>query len=71
MEELIEKHYTAWVVDEWMSTEQWWDNSEQGKWKYSVTKTVQCLNSTTNSTQNGLGLIQGFHDELPLVLDNI
>jgi len=23
-----EKHYTAWVVDEWMSMEQWWNDTD-------------------------------------------
>jgi len=30
-EVLGEKHYTAWVVDEWMSMEQWWNDTERGK----------------------------------------
>jgi len=29
-----EKHYTAWVVDEWMSMEQWWNDTDRGKLKY-------------------------------------
>jgi len=29
-----EKHYTAWVVDEWMSMEQWWYDTDRGKLKY-------------------------------------
>jgi len=28
-----EKHYTAWVVDGWMSMEQWWNDTERGKLK--------------------------------------
>jgi hypothetical protein len=31
---LGEKHYTAWVVDGWMSMEQWWNGSDWGKPKY-------------------------------------
>jgi len=31
-EVLGEKHYTAWVVDEWMSMEQWWNDTDRGKW---------------------------------------
>ena len=27
---LGEKHYTATVVDEWMSKEQWWNDSDSG-----------------------------------------
>ena len=32
-EGLGEKHYTAWVVDEWMSMEQWWNDTDRGKLK--------------------------------------
>ena len=28
---LGEKHYTAWVVDGWMSMEQWWNDTDTGK----------------------------------------
>jgi len=28
---LWEKYYTAWVVDEWMSMEQWWNDTDRGK----------------------------------------
>ena len=31
-EVLGEKHYTAWVVDEWMSMEHWWNDSDRGNW---------------------------------------
>ena len=27
-EVLGEKHYTVWVVDEWMSMEQWWNDTD-------------------------------------------
>jgi len=33
-EVLGEKHYTAWVVDRWMSMEQWWNVTDRGKLKY-------------------------------------
>jgi len=33
-EVLGEKHYTAWVVDRWMSVEQWWNGTDRGKLKY-------------------------------------
>ena len=33
-EVLGEKHYTAWVVDGWMSMEQWWNDTDRGKLKY-------------------------------------
>ena len=29
-EVLGEKHYTAWVVDGWMSMEQWWNGTDWG-----------------------------------------
>ena len=32
-EVLGEKHYTAWVVDGWMSVEQWWNGTDRGKLK--------------------------------------
>ena len=33
-EVLGEKHYTAWVVDGWISMVQWWNDTEGGKLKY-------------------------------------
>jgi len=30
---LGEKHYIAWMVDEWMSVEQWWNDTDRGKLK--------------------------------------
>ena len=32
-EVLGEKHYTVWVVDEWMSMGQWWNDIDRGKLK--------------------------------------
>ena len=32
-EVLGEKHYTVWVVDGWMSMEQWWNDTDRGKLK--------------------------------------
>jgi len=29
-EVLREKHYTVWVVDGWMSMEQWWNDTDRG-----------------------------------------
>jgi len=37
-EVLGEKNYTPWVVDEWMSMEQWWNDTERGKLKSSEKK---------------------------------
>ena len=31
-EVLREKHYTAWVVDEWMSVEYWWNDTDRRNW---------------------------------------
>ena len=31
-EVLGEKHYTASVVDEWMSMEHWWNDTDRGNW---------------------------------------
>ena len=32
IEVLVEIGYTASVVDEWMSIEQWWNDSDRGNW---------------------------------------
>jgi len=37
-----EKHYTAWVVDEWMSMEQWWNDTDRGKLNYWEKNIIQC-----------------------------
>jgi len=31
-EVLDEKYYAAWVVDEWMSMEHWWNDTDKGNW---------------------------------------
>ena len=31
-EVLGEKHYTVWVVDQWMSVEHWWNDTDRGNW---------------------------------------
>ena len=31
-EVLGEKHYTAWVVHDWMSMEHWWNDTDRGNW---------------------------------------
>ena len=33
-EVLGEKHYTAWVVDEWMGMGHWWNGTDRGNLKY-------------------------------------
>ena len=40
-EVLGEKHYTAWVVDEWMRVEQWWNDTDRGKVKYRKKNVIQ------------------------------
>jgi len=35
------KHYTAWVVDEWMSMEQRWNGTDRGKLKYWEKNIIQ------------------------------
>jgi hypothetical protein len=41
-EVLGEKHYTAWVVDEWMSMEQWWNDTDRENLKYREINLSQC-----------------------------
>ena len=41
-EVLGEKHYTAWVVDGWMSVEQWWNNTDRVKLKYWEKSLTHC-----------------------------
>ena len=41
-EVLEEKHYTVWVVDEWMSMEQWWNDTDRGNLKYWQKNNIQC-----------------------------
>ena len=40
-EVLGEKHYTVWVVDGWMSMEQWWNDTDRGKLKYWEKNIIQ------------------------------
>ena len=47
-EVLGEKHYTVWVVGEWMSVEQWWNDSDRGNWSTGR----ETFPSTTLSTKN-------------------
>jgi len=39
---LGEKHYTAWVVDEWMCMKQWWYDTDGGKLKCWEKHFIQC-----------------------------
>jgi hypothetical protein len=54
-EVLGEKHYTASVVDEWMSMEHWWSDSDRAKLKYSEKTCPNATFSTTNLTWTDLG----------------
>ena len=56
---LGEKHYTAWVVDEWMIMEQWWKDTDREKLKYWWQKCPSTILSTTNSAWTGPGLEDG------------
>jgi hypothetical protein len=42
-EVLGEKHYTVWVVDGWMSMEQWWNGTDREKLKYWGKNIIQLL----------------------------
>ena len=41
-EVLGEKHYTAWVVDGWMSMEHWWNRTDRGNLKIWEKNIIQC-----------------------------
>jgi len=41
-EVLGEKHYTVWVVEGWMSMEQWWNDTDRGKLKCWERNIIQC-----------------------------
>ena len=41
-EVLWEKHYTVWVVDGWMSMEQWLNDTDRGKLKYWEKNASRC-----------------------------
>ena len=41
-EVLAEKHYTAWVVDEWMSMEQWWNEDNRIMQNYYEKNLFHC-----------------------------
>jgi hypothetical protein len=41
-EVLGEKHYTALVVDEWMSMEHWWNDTDRPRPKHSDSNLSQC-----------------------------
>jgi hypothetical protein len=57
---LGEKHYTALVINVWMSMEHWWNDTEVLGEKYA-----SATLSTTNPTWPGLGLNAGLLGERP------
>jgi hypothetical protein len=48
-EVLGEEHYTACVLDEWMSMEHWWNDTDKEKPKYSEKSLSQCQFFNHNS----------------------
>ena len=54
-EVLGEKHYTAWVVDGWMSTEQWCNGTDRGNRSTGTETFPNATLSTTNLTWTDLG----------------
>ena len=65
-EVLGEKHYTAWVVDEWMSMEQWWNDTNRGNGSTWRKRCSHLTLSTTYPTGSGLGPNLGHHFERPV-----
>jgi len=69
---LGEKLYTSWVVDRWLSMEQWWNDTGRGILNSTRRKTLcslcasACL-TTLNLTWNDLGSNPGFPGEKPPV----
>jgi len=51
-EVLVEKHYTVWVADEWMSMEQWWNDTARGKPRYWDRNLFQCYFISYELTRN-------------------
>ena len=47
-EVLGEKHCTVWVVDGWMSMEQWWNDTDRGKLECWEKNLSQSANGTWN-----------------------
>jgi hypothetical protein len=64
-EVLGEKHYTASVVDGWMSMEHWWNDTDRGNWSTWNKTCPSATLPTTNPTYNCLGLNLGLHGHRP------
>jgi len=54
-EVLGEKHYTAWVVDGWMSMEQWWNDTDRVNWSTGRKICPSDTSSTPNLTRHVTG----------------
>ena len=57
-EVLGEKHYTASVVDGWMSMEHWWNDTDRGNWSTYRTQ-VKFLFSTPQTHMDWPGIEHG------------
>ena len=55
-EVLGEKHYTTWVVDGWMSMEQWWNDTDRGNWS-AGRKTLYSVGGRWTNQFGGMILI--------------
>ena len=42
-EVLGEKHYTAYVVDEWMGVDIWWNDTDRGNWSTGWKNIIVCV----------------------------
>jgi hypothetical protein len=60
-EVLGEKHYTALVVDVWMSMEHWWNDTVRGNWSTGRETCHSANFSTKNATWIDLGLNPGLN----------
>jgi hypothetical protein len=55
--------YIALEIEELKGMEDWWNDTDRGKLKYSVKKLSQCTLPTTNPTWTGLGLNPGLRGD--------
>jgi hypothetical protein len=63
---LGEEYYTACVVDEWMSMEQWWNDTDRENWSTERGTWTNITLSTTNPTLPVPGLNMGLHGQGPI-----
>jgi hypothetical protein len=62
-EVLGEKHYTALVVDVWMSMEHWWNDTYKGNRSAGIKTCPSAILSVTNLTWTGQGSNPGLRGE--------